>query len=54
MTDKTPDLLRCSFCNKSQNEVRKLIAGKSFSLAGGKEETVFICDECVGLCSTLR
>ncbi len=53
MTDKTPDLLRCSFCNKSQNEVRKLIAGKSFSLAGGKEETVFICDECVGLCSDI-
>ena len=33
-------LLYCSFCGKSQNEVRKLIAGPS----------VFICDECVELC----
>ena len=30
----------CSFCGKSQHEVRKLIAGP----------TVFICDECVELC----
>lgn len=53
MTDKTPDLLRCSFCNKSQNEVRKLIAGKSVVLSSGKEETIFICDECIGLCSDI-
>jgi hypothetical protein len=33
-------LLRCSFCNKDQNDVRKLIAGKS----------VCICDECVAVC----
>ena len=33
-------LLYCSFCGKSQNEVKKLIAGPS----------VFICDECVDLC----
>jgi ATP-dependent Clp protease ATP-binding subunit ClpX len=32
--------LYCSFCGKSQQEVRKLIAGP----------TVFICSECVGLC----
>jgi hypothetical protein len=32
------EVLRCSFCNKDQNDVRKLIAGP----------TVFICDECVG------
>lgn len=32
--------LYCSFCGKSQNEVKKLIAGP----------TVFICDECVALC----
>ena len=32
--------LFCSFCGKSQHEVRKLIAGP----------TVFICDECVELC----
>src|SRR5947209_20235308 len=35
---KTP--LHCTFCGKSQHEVRKLIAGP----------TVFICDECVELC----
>ena len=34
------DKLYCSFCGKSQHEVRKLIAGP----------TVFICDECVELC----
>ena len=34
--------LYCSFCGKSQHEVRKLIAGP----------TVFICDECVELCWT--
>jgi ATP-dependent Clp protease ATP-binding subunit ClpX len=35
--------LFCSFCGKSQHEVRKLIAGP----------TVFICDECVDLCNTI-
>ena len=42
MTEKTlgEKLLYCSFCGKSQHEVRKLIAGPS----------VFICDECVDLC----
>lgn len=35
--------LYCSFCGKSQHEVRKLIAGPS----------VFICDECVGLCNDI-
>ena len=37
---KTKDILFCSFCGKSQHEVKKLIAGP----------TVFICDECVDLC----
>lgn len=36
-------LLYCTFCNKSQHEVRKLIAGPS----------VFICDECVDLCNDI-
>jgi len=36
-------LLHCSFCGKSQHEVRKLIAGPS----------VFICDECVELCNDI-
>tara|TARA_B110000238_G_scaffold190040_1_gene222809 strand:- start:50 stop:1315 length:1266 start_codon:yes stop_codon:yes gene_type:complete len=37
------DKLFCSFCGKSQNEVKKLIAGP----------TVFICDECVDLCTDI-
>ena len=50
MTDKNQGkngdgerLLYCSFCGKSQHEVRKLIAGPS----------VFICDECVALCNDI-
>ena len=39
-SDKTKEVLHCSFCGKSQHEVKKLIAGPS----------VFICDECVDLC----
>src|SRR5215470_6802966 len=35
--------LRCSFCGKSQNDVRKLIAGP----------TVYICDECIELCNDI-
>ena len=37
---KDKDTLYCSFCSKSQKEVKKLIAGP----------TVFVCDECVELC----
>src|ERR1700674_2020766 len=37
------NLLYCSFCGKSQHEVRKLIAGPS----------VFICDECIDLCNDI-
>ena len=36
-------LLYCSFCGKSQHEVKKLIAGPS----------VFICDECIDLCNEI-
>ena len=45
MSDKNggEKLLHCSFCGKSQHEVRKLIAGPS----------VFICDECVDLCTDI-
>jgi ATP-dependent Clp protease ATP-binding subunit ClpX len=47
MTDNTSGidnkLLYCSFCGKSQHEVRKLIAGPS----------VYICDECVSLCTDI-
>ena len=42
-TNEDGKLLYCSFCGKSQNEVRKLIAGPS----------VFICDECVDLCNDI-
>ncbi len=41
--DDRPGELRCSFCGKSQDEVRKLIAGP----------TVYICDECVELCNDI-
>jgi len=40
MTTNNKNILYCSFCGKSQHEVKKLIAGP----------TVFICDECVELC----
>ncbi|TAG78087.1 MAG: ATP-dependent Clp protease ATP-binding subunit ClpX, partial [Betaproteobacteria bacterium] len=45
MAEKTGNdkLLYCSFCGKSQHEVRKLIAGPS----------VFICDECIDLCNDI-
>ena len=46
-------VLRCSFCGKSQNEVKKLIAGKSVRTEDGKLETIFICDECIGLCQDI-
>ena len=36
--------IRCSFCNKTQSQVRKLIAGP----AG-----VYICDECVDICADI-
>ena len=43
MTTNNGDVLRCSFCNKTQNDVRKLVAGP----------TVFICDECVSVCQDI-
>jgi len=48
MKEKKPaeqhgEILKCSFCGKGQKEVRKLIAGP----------TVYICDECVGLCNEI-
>ena len=36
-------LLRCSFCGKTQDEVKKIIAGP----------TVYICDECIDLCNEI-
>ena len=43
MEKDADEILRCSFCSKSQNDVRKLIAGP----------TVFICDECVDVCNEI-
>jgi ATP-dependent Clp protease ATP-binding subunit ClpX len=37
------DLLKCSFCGKSQKQVKKLIAGPG----------VYICDECIELCNEI-
>lgn len=45
MTGKNPDMkVRCSFCNKTQDQVRKMIAGPT---------GVYICDECVDLCTDI-
>jgi ATP-dependent Clp protease ATP-binding subunit ClpX len=43
MSANGPDTLYCSFCGKSQHEVKKLIAGP----------LVYICDECAGLCAQI-
>lgn len=41
---KNDDQIRCSFCNKTQNQVRKLIAGPNGA---------YICDECVDVCAEI-
>ncbi|RMD56648.1 MAG: ATP-dependent Clp protease ATP-binding subunit ClpX, partial [Nitrospirae bacterium] len=43
MAKRKGSSLKCSFCGKSQNEVKKLIAGPN----------VYICDECIGLCNDI-
>ena len=43
MANRKDEKLRCSFCNKTQDQVRKLIAGPD----------VYICDECVGICADI-
>src|ERR1041385_4263293 len=43
MVRRTDDTLRCSFCGKSQNEVKKLIAGPG----------VYICNECIDICNEI-
>ena len=53
MAENQDKELHCSFCGKSQSEVKKLIAGKSVRLDNGQMETVFICDDCVNLCHGL-
>ena len=44
MPGKTPIKIKCSFCGKPQDAVRKLIAGP---------DGIFICDECISLCSEI-
>ncbi|MDD3251007.1 MAG: ATP-dependent Clp protease ATP-binding subunit ClpX [Lachnospiraceae bacterium] len=44
MPNRTDDRVRCSFCGKTQDQVRKLIAGTN---------NVFICDECIDLCAEI-
>ncbi len=44
MSGKAPNKIKCSFCGKSQDAVRKLIAGP---------DGIFICDECISLCSEI-
>lgn len=44
MARNSDDKVRCSFCNKTQDQVRKLIAGPS---------GVYICDECVDICADI-
>ena len=46
MPVRPEDKIRCSFCGKSQEQVRKMIAGTG--------NNVFICDECIELCSEIR
>lgn len=44
MPGRIDDKIRCSFCGKTQDQVRKLIAGNT---------NVFICDECIDLCAEI-
>jgi len=44
MPNKNDDKIRCSFCGKTQDQVRKLLSGPN---------GVFICDECIDLCSEI-
>ena len=43
MSDMEDDVLHCSFCGKSQKEVKKLVAGRG----------VYICNECIDVCHTI-
>ena len=43
MSEKDDDILHCSFCGKSQKEVKKLVAGRG----------VYICNECIDVCHTI-
>ena len=40
---RQPRVARCSFCDKTQDQVRRIIAGNG----------VYICDECIGVCTSI-
>ena len=44
MPGRVDEKIRCSFCGKTQDQVKKLIAGSN---------NVFICDECIDLCAEI-
>ena len=44
MAEKREPKIRCSFCRKTEDQVRKLIAGP---------DGAFICDECIGICAEI-
>ena len=44
MPGRSDDKIRCSFCGKTQDQVRKLIAGSN---------DVYICDDCIELCAEI-
>ena len=44
MPGRIDDKIRCSFCGKTQDQVRKLIAGTN---------NVYICDECIDVCAEI-
>ena len=46
MPIRPDDTIRCSFCGRTQDQVRKMIAGSG-------NHNVFICDECIELCSEI-
>ena len=43
MSDKEDEVLHCSFCGKSQKEVKRLVAGRG----------VYICNECIDVCHSI-
>ena len=45
MAEKIRERVRCSFCHKTEDQVRKLIANP--------DGNTFICDECIGICSEI-
>jgi Glyoxalase superfamily protein/ClpX C4-type zinc finger len=50
-----PDQLSCSFCGKSQHDVRSLVEGGCARVQRSPEKTcVFICDGCVALCAQIN